>query len=79
MAAFCHNFEQTLGSLTGPFPQAYVSLMRTTNVLERFQRAICRKQRDMGMLQSTAGGDVLGYTMAVRATAKQRASCRSKG
>jgi transposase-like protein len=49
VAAFFHDFEQTLCSLTGHVPRAHVSLMRTTNVLERFQKAIRRQQRDIGL------------------------------
>ena len=61
------------------FPRAHVSLMRTTNLLERFHKEIRRKQRDIGMLQSEAGGDVLWYMVAMRETAKQRAACRGTG
>ncbi len=78
VAAFFHNFEQTLCYLTVHFPRAYVSLIRTTNLLERFHKEIRRKQRDIGMLQSAAGGDVLWYMVAMRETAKQRALCRDK-
>jgi transposase-like protein len=79
VAAFFHDFEQTLCYLTVHFPRAYVSLMRTTTLLERFHKEIRRKQRDIGMLQSAPGGDVLWYMVAIRETAKQRASCRGKG
>ena len=79
VAAFFHDFEQTLCYLTVHFPRAYVSLIRTTNLLERFHKEIRRKQRDIGMLQSAAGSDVLWYMVAMRETAKQRALCRDKG
>ena len=79
VAALFHDFAQTLWYLTVDFPRAHVSLIRTTNLLERFQKAIRRKQRDIGMLQSEAGGDVLWYMVAMRETAKQRAACRGKG
>jgi transposase-like protein len=79
VAAFFHDFAQTLCYLTVHFPRAYVSLIRTTNLLERFHKEIRRKQRDIGMLQSAAGGDVLWYIVAMRETAKQRALCRGKG
>ena len=79
VAAFFHDFEQTMCYLTVHFPRAYVSLIRTTHLLERFHKEIRRKQRDIGMLQSAAGGDVLWYMVAMRETAKQRASCRGKG
>jgi hypothetical protein len=36
-------------------------------------------QRDIGMLHSAAGGDVLWYMVAMRETAKQRALCKGKG
>jgi len=36
VAAFFQDFEQTLCSLPVHFPRAYVSLIRTTNLLERF-------------------------------------------
>ena len=38
VAAFFHDFEQTLCYLTVHFPRAYVSLIRTTNVLVRFHK-----------------------------------------
>ena len=79
VAAFFHDFEQTLCCLTGHVPRAYGSLMRTTNRLERFHKGIRSKQRAMGRLQSPAGGDVLWYMVAMRETAKQRALCRGKG
>jgi len=73
------DFEQTLCYLSVEFPRAHVSLIRTTNLLERFHKEIRRKQRDVGMMQSEAGCDVLWYMVAVRETAKQRAACRGKG
>jgi transposase-like protein len=78
-AAFFHDFAQTLCYLPVHFPRAYVSLIRTTNLLERFHKEIRRTQRDIGMLQSTSGSDVLWYRVAMRETAKQRASRRGKG
>jgi transposase-like protein len=77
-AAFFHEFEQTLCYLTVAFPRAHVSLMRTTHLLERFHKEIRRKPRDIGMVQSEAGGDVLWYMVARRETAKQQALCRGK-
>lgn len=79
MAAFLSHFEQTLCYLSVEFPRAHVALMRTPNLLERLPKEIRRKQRDIGMLQSEAGCDVLWYMVAMRATAKQRAACRGKG
>jgi transposase-like protein len=79
VATFFHDFAPTLCYLTVHFPRAYVSLIRPTNLLERFQKEIRSKQRDIGMLQSAAGGAVLWYMVAMRETAKQRALCRGKG
>ncbi len=59
VTAFVHDFAQTLCSLTVHVPRAYVSLMRTTHLLERLQKAIRRKPRDSGMLHSAASSDVL--------------------
>jgi putative transposase len=79
VAAFLHDCEPTVSYLSVDFPRAHVSLIRTTNLLERFHKEIRRKQRDIGMLQSEAGCDVLWYMVAMRETAKQRAACRGKG
>jgi len=79
VAAFLSDFEQTLCYLSVEFPRAHGSLIRTTNLLERFHKEIRRKQRDIGMLQSAVGCDVLWYMVAMRETAKQRAACRGKG
>ena len=79
VAAFMDDFEQTLSYLSVDFPRAHVSLIRTTNLLERFHKEARRKQHDIGMLQSEAGCDVLWYMVALRETAKQRAACRGKG
>jgi transposase-like protein len=78
VAAFVRDFEHTLRYVSVDFPRAHVSLIRTTNLLERFHKEIRRKQRDIGMLQSEVGGDVLWYMVAIRETAKQRAACRGK-
>ena len=79
VAVFMHGFEQTLCSLSVDMPRAYVSLIRTTNLLERFHKEIRRKQRDIGMFQSATGCEVLWYMVAMRETAKQRAVCRGSG
>jgi transposase-like protein len=79
VAAFMNGFEQTLRYLSVDFPRAHVALMRTTNLLERFHKETRRKQRDIGMLQSADGCEVLWYMVAIRETAKQRAMCRGKG
>jgi transposase-like protein len=73
-----NGFEQTLSYLSVDFPLAQVSLIRTTNLLERFHKEIRRKQRDIGMFQSETGCEVVWYMMAMRETAKQRAACRGK-
>src|SRR5262249_46723516 len=36
VAAFSHDFEQTLSDVSMDFPRAHVALIRTTNLLERF-------------------------------------------
>ena len=54
VAAFMNGFEQTLSYLSVDFPLAQGSLIRTTNLLERFHKEIRRKQRDIGMFQSEA-------------------------
>lgn len=71
---FFVDFEQTLGSLTVDFPRAFVSLIRTTNLLERFHKEIRRKQRDIGMFQSEQGCETVWYLIATRETAKQQAA-----
>ena len=74
-----NGFEQTLSYLSVDFPRAHVSLIRTTNLLERFHKEIRRKQRDIGMFQSATGCEVFWYMVAMRETAKQRAACRGPG
>lgn len=71
---FCVDVEQTLSSLTMDFPRAFVSLIRTTNLLERFHKEVRRKQRDIGMLQSERGCEAVWYLIATRETAKQQAA-----
>jgi transposase-like protein len=72
-AAFFVDFDQTLASLRVDLPDALLSLVRTTKLLERFHREARRKQHDSGMFQSEHGGEVLWYLMAMRETAKQQA------
>ena len=60
VTAFLNGFEQTVRYVSVDFPRAHVALMRTPNLLERFQKEIRRKQRDIGMLQS-AGGCAVVY------------------
>ena len=56
------------------FPRSLVSLIRTTNLLERFHKEVRRKQRDIGMFQSERGCEAVWYLIATRETAKQRAA-----
>ena len=74
VAHFFVDFEQTLRYLTVDFPRAFVSLIRTTNVLERFHKEVRRKQRDSGMFQSERGCEAVWYLIATRETAKQQAA-----
>ena len=71
-----NGFEQTLSYLSVDFPRTHVSLIRTTNLLERFHTEIRRKPRDLGRFQSATGCEVFWYMVAMRETAKQRAGCR---
>ncbi len=73
VAAFFVDFDKTLAYLKIDFPDALSSLIRTTNLLERFHREARRKQHDIGMFQSEHGCEVLWYLMAMRETAKQQA------
>jgi transposase-like protein len=77
--AFMNGFELTLRYVSVDFPRAHVSLLRTTNLLERFHKEIRRKQKDIGMFQSETGCEVCWYVMATRETAKQSASCQGPG
>ena len=79
VAVFMNDFELTLSYLSVHFPRAHVALIRTTNLLERFHKEVRRKQRDIGMLQSEAGGNVLWYMVSMRENAKQKAACRATG
>ena len=60
-------------------PGVPASLIRTTNLLERFHKEIRRKQKDIGMFQSATGCEVVWYMLSMRETAKQRAACRGPG
>jgi len=73
VATFFVDFDKTFAYLKVDFPDALLSLIRTTNLLERFHREARRKQRDIGMLHSEHGCEVLWYLMAMRETAKQQA------
>jgi len=78
VTTFFTDFDKPLNSLRIDFPRAYVSLIRTTNLLERFHREVRRKQRDIGMFQSERGCEVVVYLVATRETAKQRAARRRR-
>ena len=73
VAAFFVDFDKTFAYLKIDFPDSLLSLIRTTNLLERFHREARRKQHDIGMFQSKHGCEVLWYLMAMRETAKQQA------
>jgi transposase-like protein len=79
VANFLTDFDLTLSYLGVDFPHAFVSLIRTTNLLERFHNEIRRKQRDIGIFQSERGCDALWYLIATRETAKQRAARVGRG
>lgn len=74
VANFFTDFDKTLSYLEIDFPRAFVSLIRTTNLLERFHREVRRKQRDIGAFQSERGCEVVFYMVANRETAKQQAA-----
>ena len=76
---FMNGFELTLSYLSVDFPIDYVSLIRTTNLLERFHKEVRRKQKDIGMFQSETGCEVFWYMVAMRETAKQKAARRGTG
>jgi transposase-like protein len=73
VANFCIDCEQTVAYLAIDCPASCTSLMRTTNLRERFHKERRRKQRDIGMFQSEQGCEVLWYVLARRETAKPRA------
>jgi transposase-like protein len=73
VAAFFVDFDKTLAYLRVDLPDSLLSLVRTTNLLERFHREARRKPHDIGMFQSEHGCEVLWYLMAMRETAKQQA------
>ena len=73
VANFFVDFEKTLSYLAIDFPESLASLIRTTNLLERFHKEMRRKQRDIGMFQSEQGCEALWYLLVRREAAKQRA------
>ena len=78
VANFLVDFDKTLSYLAIDFPASLTSLIRTTNLLERFHKEMRRKQRDIGMFQSEQGCELLWYLLARRETAKQRAMLQSR-
>jgi transposase-like protein len=78
VANFLVDFDKTLSYLAIDFPKSLASLIRTTNLLERFHKEMRRKQRDIGMFQSEQGCEALWYLLARRETAKQRAMLQSR-
>ena len=78
VANFLVDFDKTLASLSSAFPEPFRGLIRTTNLLERFQQERRRKQRDIEMLQSEQGCETLWYLLSRRETAKQRAMLQSR-
>jgi len=77
VANFFLDFDKTLAYLAVDFPQPLASLIRTTNLLERFHKEMRRKQRDIGMFQSEQGCEMLWYLVSMRETAKQRAAVQA--
>jgi transposase-like protein len=78
VANFLVDFDKTLASLSSAFPEPFRGLIRTMNLLERFQQERRRKQRDIEMLQSEQGCETLWYLLSRRETAKQRAMLQSR-
>ena len=73
VANFFTDFDKTFAYLRVDFPASLGILIRTTNRLERFHKEMRRKQRDIGMFQSEAGCEAIGYLLTTRETAKQQA------
>jgi putative transposase len=78
VANFWGHFHKTIAYLSVDLPPALVSLIRTTNLLERVHKEVRRKQRDIGMFQSEHGCEVLWYLLATRESAKQRAALQNR-
>ena len=78
VANFFVDFEKTLSYLAIDFPGSLASLIRTTNLLERFHKEMRRKQRDIGMFQSEQGCEALWYLLVRREAAKKRAMLQSR-
>ena len=78
VANFFVDLEKTLSYLAIDVHEARASLIRTTNLLERFHKERRRTQRDIGMFQSEQGGEALWYWLVRREAAKQRAMLQSR-
>ena len=72
------NFHKTIAYGSAEIEPSLVSLIRTTNLLERFHKEVRRKQRDIGMFQSEQGCEVIWYMLSMRETAKQRAALQNR-
>ncbi|MGH8059456.1 MAG: hypothetical protein ACREOH_19840 [Candidatus Entotheonellia bacterium] len=70
MANCLMNLELGFSYLGVEFLRAFVSLIHTTNLLERFHTEIQRKQQDIGMFQRERGCDALWYLIITWETAK---------
>jgi transposase-like protein len=77
MVNFFTDFDKTLSYLQVDFPRSLASLIRTTNLLERWHKEVRRKQHDIGMFQSERGCEVLWYLISRRESAKQQAALRN--
>ena len=74
---FFTDFDKTLSYLQVDFPRSLASLIRTTNLLERWHKEVRRKQYDIGMFQSERGCEVVWYLISRRESAKQQAVLRN--
>jgi len=73
----CTDFDQTFSYVQGDVPRSLASLLRTTNLLERWHKEVRRTQHDIGMLQSERGCAVLWYLITRRESATQQAALRN--
>jgi transposase-like protein len=77
VANFLLDFDKTFAYWAIDFPPPLASLIRTTNLLERFHKEMRRKQHDIGMFQSEQGCEVLWDVVSMRETVKQRAAVQT--
>lgn len=68
MKNFFTDFEKTLSYLKVDFP--IKSLIKTTNLIERYHQEIRRKTREIGCFKSERGCEVVFYLITVRENAK---------